>query len=68
LEVARRKGRLVGRPRVMDAQKIKEAKKLLKEENKILKEMADALKVSRTTVFRYLKDDDLSDWKRLIFF
>jgi DNA invertase Pin-like site-specific DNA recombinase len=57
LEVARRKGRLVGRPRVMDAQKIKEAKKLLKEENKILKEMADALKVSRTTVFRYLKDD-----------
>jgi predicted transcriptional regulator YheO len=41
----------------MDAQKIKEAKKLLKEENKILKEMADALKVSRTTVFRYLKDD-----------
>jgi predicted transcriptional regulator len=40
----------------MDAQK-QEAKKLLKEENKILKGISAALKVSRTTVFRYLKDD-----------
>lgn len=55
LAAARARGRRGGRPRVMDAQKIAQAKALYNDRHITVKEICTTLGVGRTTLYRYLK-------------
>jgi len=57
LQAARRRGRLGGRRRVMDAKKIEMAKALLQNRDLSIGEICRTLKVSRATLYRYLNGD-----------
>jgi DNA invertase Pin-like site-specific DNA recombinase len=55
LSAARARGRLGGRPRVLDEKKFAMAKALLKDQNNSIADICETLKVSRATLYRYLK-------------
>lgn len=55
LAAARARGRLGGRPRVMDKKKIELAKSLYNEEKLTVEEICDLIKISRATFYRYVK-------------
>lgn len=55
LNAARARGRLGGRPKVMDEKKLSMAKTLLKDPNNSIKDVCKTLNVSRATLYRYLK-------------
>jgi len=55
LAAARARGRLGGRPRVMDEKKIELAKSLYNEEKLTVEEICDLIKISRATFYRYVK-------------
>ena len=54
LTAARARGRLGGRPKVMAAEKIKMAARLMKDSNVSVREICHTLNVSRTTLYRYI--------------
>ena len=54
LTAARARGRLGGRPKAMAAEKIKMAASLMKDASVSVKEICRNLKVSRTTLYRYI--------------
>jgi len=51
---ARSRGRLGGRPKAMTAKQIRIAKKTLKDPKTTVKDVCETLKVSKTTLYRYL--------------
>ncbi|MCY6485412.1 recombinase family protein [Clostridium aestuarii] len=55
LEAARARGRVGGRPKVMDSKKISMAKALVNDPNNSIKDICETLNVSRATLYRYLK-------------
>lgn len=57
LAVARARGRKGGRPHLMTQAKIEAAKAMLKDPNLTAKEIASALAVSRTTLYRRLRSE-----------
>lgn len=54
LSAAREGGRLIGRPVTIDADLLEKAKKLYATGKYTLNQVADAIKISRTTLYRYL--------------
>lgn len=59
LTAARARGRLGGRPKVMDHKKVSMAKTLLGDGNNSVDDVCKILEVSRATLYRYLKNDKL---------
>lgn len=57
LKAARARGRVGGRPKVMDNKKISMAKVLHKDTNNSIKDICETLNVSRATLYRYLKEE-----------
>lgn len=57
LAAARKRGRIGGRPKKMDDKKIALAKSLLAENANSFNEICEMLKVSKATLYRYLKND-----------
>ena len=55
LNAARARGRLGGRPPVMDDKKLSMAKALLNDPNNSIQDVCETLNVSRATLYRYLK-------------
>ncbi len=55
LASARSRGRLGGRPKVMTARQIQMAKTMLADPNTTIKEICEALGVSKSTLYRYIK-------------
>lgn len=55
LSAARARGRLGGRPKLMDSRKVTMAKALFNDKNTTIKEICKTLGVSRATLYRYLK-------------
>jgi DNA invertase Pin-like site-specific DNA recombinase len=55
LKAARARGRLGGRPRIMDAEKVAMAKTLMDDPNNSIKSICKMLNVSKSTLYRYLK-------------
>lgn len=55
LSAARARGRLGGRPPVMDSKKILMAKALFNDKSTSITEICKTLKISRSTLYRYLK-------------
>jgi len=55
LKAARARGRLGGRPKVMDKQKIKMAKALMADQSIPIKEICKRLGISKTTLYKYAK-------------
>ena len=56
LKAARARGRVGGRPRVMDGKKVKLAKTLMEDNSRCVGEICEILGVSKATLYRYLKD------------
>jgi len=56
LAAARARGRKGGRPRVLDAKKIEMARELAKDKTRPVKEICSLLKISRATLYNYLKE------------
>ena len=56
LKAARARGRVGGRPRIMDSGKLKLAKTLMNENSRSVAEICEILGVSKATLYRYLKD------------
>lgn len=56
LKAARARGRVGGRPRVMDNKKLLMAKVLVNNPNNSIKDICETLNVSRATLYRYLKE------------
>ena len=56
LSAARSRGRVGGRPRVMDDRKVQLAKILLADEANSVDDVCETLRVSRATLYRYLKE------------
>ena len=56
LKAARARGRVGGRPRVMDAKKVKLARTLMEDNSRCVGEICEILGVSKATLYRYLKD------------
>jgi len=56
LKAARARGRVGGRPKVMDAGKLKLAKTLMADNTRSVGEICEVLGVSKATLYRYLKD------------
>ncbi|MBU3114885.1 recombinase family protein [Clostridium lacusfryxellense] len=56
LKAARARGRIGGRPKVMDTKKISMAKSLINDSNNSIKDICETLNVSRATLYRYLKE------------
>ena len=55
LSSARARGRVGGRPRVMDEKKIQMAIELFRDPNRSIDDICEVLRVSRPTLYRYLK-------------
>ena len=55
LEATRKRGRLGGRPRIMDKKKVALAKSLFKDKSNSISSICEILNVSKTTLYRYLK-------------
>lgn len=55
LSAARARGRKGGRPRLLDKKKIEIAKSLFKDTRNSVKDICETLKVSKATLYRYLK-------------
>ena len=58
LKAARARGRIGGRPKVMDTKKISMAKSLINDSNNSIKDICETLNVSRATLYRYLKESN----------
>ena len=58
LAAARARGRVGGRPRVMDKRKLAMAKSMLHDESASVREICRTLGVSKATLYRYLKGSD----------
>ena len=56
LKAARARGRVGGRPRVMDAKKVKLARTLREDNSRCVGEICEILGVSKATLYRYLKE------------
>ena len=56
LKAARARGRVGGRPRVMDAKKVKLARTLMEDNSGPVSDICEILGVSKATLYRYLKD------------
>lgn len=54
LQAARARGRLGGRPRVLDPKKVALARSLYDSKEHSIKDICDTLRVSRTTLYKYL--------------
>lgn len=57
LSSARARGRIGGRPPVMDANKIAMAKSMMADKNISVKDICEALGVSKSTLYKYLSED-----------
>lgn len=57
LESARARGRLGGRPRSMDAKKVRLASRLMKDPDLSVREICEAVGVSSATLYRYVAPD-----------
>lgn len=57
LEAARARGRIGGRPKKLNPKKLATARKLKASGEMTMQEIADALSVSRGTLYRYLSED-----------
>ncbi len=57
LDAARKRGRIGGRPKIMDDKKIALAKSLLTDKTNSLNEICEILQVSKATLYRYLKKE-----------
>lgn len=55
LEAARARGKKGGRPKVMDEKKIAMAKTLMSDKDNSIADICNILKISRATLYRYLK-------------
>ena len=58
LAAARARGRVGGRPQALDARKLAMARSMLSDPNRQVKEVAELLGVSRTTLYRHLSKDE----------
>ena len=56
LAAARARGRVGGRPKIMDAGKVKLARTLMADNSRCVREICEILGVSKATLYRYLKD------------
>jgi len=56
LAAARARGRIGGRPKIMDAGKVKLARTLMADNSRCVGEICEILGVSKATLYRYLKD------------
>ena len=56
LKAARARGRIGGRPKIMDAGKVKLARTLMADNSRCVREICEILGVSKATLYRYLKD------------
>lgn len=56
LHAARSRGRIGGRPKVMNAKKLKLAKTLMADNSRSVREICEILGVSKATLYRYLKE------------
>ncbi len=56
LAAARARGRIGGRPKVMDSRKVKLARTLVAEDTRSIGEICEVLGVSKATLYRYLKE------------
>ena len=56
LKAARARGRIGGRPKIMDAGKVKLARTLKADNSRCVGEICEILGVSKATLYRYLKD------------
>jgi DNA invertase Pin-like site-specific DNA recombinase len=56
LMASRARGRIGGRPKIMDAGKVKLARTLMVENSRYVGEICEILGVSKATLYRYLKD------------
>ncbi|MGK0469431.1 recombinase family protein [Clostridium sp.] len=61
LKAARARGRIGGRPKVMDNKKICMAKSLVNDKSNSIKDICETLNVSRATLYRYLKESNKSE-------
>lgn len=61
LKAARARGRIGGRPKVMDTKKISMAKSLINDSNNSIKDICETLNVSRATLYRYLKESNVGN-------
>ena len=57
LSAARARGRLGGRPRVMDEDEVRMAKQLLSDPKNSIDDVCKVLKVSRPTLYRYINQN-----------
>jgi len=55
LTAARARGRIGGRPRIMDQSKIEMAKSLMADTKNSIKDICKTLSISKTTLYRRLK-------------
>ncbi|MEM9186161.1 MAG: helix-turn-helix domain-containing protein [Planctomycetota bacterium] len=58
LESARARGKLGGRPRVMDDKKAAMARSMHRDKDLSVKEICSTLGISKTTFYRYLQTED----------
>ena len=65
LEAARARGRRGGRPRALDESKAKLAKRLKAEGEHSVEEICSMLGVGRSTLYRYLAEEDDADSKKM---
>ena len=56
LAAARARGRVGGRPKIMDEGKVKLARTLMADNSRCVREICEILGVSKATLYRYLKD------------
>lgn len=65
MAAARARGRLGGRPKMMTATQVEMAKALLADRDRPVREVFEALHVSRATLYRYLRADKIANGERL---
>jgi DNA invertase Pin-like site-specific DNA recombinase len=65
LEAARARGRRGGRPRALDESKAKLARRLKAEGEHSVEEICSMLGVGRSTLYRYLAEEDDADTKKM---
>ncbi len=61
LKAARARGRNGGRPKLLDARKLAVAESLLRDPKLTVKEVAEQVGVARSTLYTYLKRNELKD-------
>ena len=59
LKAARARGSLTGRPKKLSRQQIKIAQKLMDDKETKIREITQALNVSRSTLYRYQTDETI---------